>query len=75
MIRLSKKYNAGMWDMFNVMGGLGSCNKWIKNGCAKKDKIHLTKDGYILMGDLMFSAIMKAYSEHLKTTNVIPSVE
>lgn len=69
MIRLANKHNSGMWDMFNVMGGLGSCNKWIKNGCAKKDKIHLTKDGYILMGDLMFSSIMKEYNKHLQTLN------
>jgi lysophospholipase L1-like esterase len=65
MIRLSKKYNSGMWDMFNVMGGLGSCTKWVKNGYAKKDKIHLTKKGYHLMGDLMFSALMKEYAEYL----------
>ena len=69
MINLATKHNAGMWDMFNVMGGLGSCNKWIKNGCAKKDKIHLTKKGYKLMGDLMFSAIMKEYSEYLRIQN------
>ena len=67
MIRLANKHNAGMWDMFNVMGGLGSCDKWIKNGYAKKDKIHLTKNGYILMGDLMFSSIMKEYNKHLQT--------
>ncbi len=66
MINLATKHNAGMWDMFNVMGGLGSCNKWIKNGYAKKDKIHLTKKGYILMGNLMFSAIMKEYDKHLQ---------
>jgi lysophospholipase L1-like esterase len=65
MIRLAKKYNSGMWDMFNVMGGLGSCTKWIKNGYAKKDRIHLTKKGYHLMGDLMFSALMKEYAEYL----------
>jgi lysophospholipase L1-like esterase len=65
MIRLATKHNSGLWDMFQVMGGLGSCTKWVKNGCAKKDKIHLTKKGYILMGDLMFSAIMKEYARHL----------
>ncbi len=69
MIKLAKKYNAGMWDMFNVMGGLGSINTWYKNGYAKKDRIHLTRKGYILMGDLMFSAIMKEYASHLKVTS------
>ncbi len=66
MIKLSKKYNGGMWDMFNVMGGLGSIKTWQNNNFAKRDKIHLTKEGYILIGDLMFSAIIKEYDKHLK---------
>jgi lysophospholipase L1-like esterase len=70
MIRLAKKYNSGMWDMFNVMGGLGSCNNWVKNGYAKKDKIHLTKKGYVLMGDLMFSALMKEYTRYYKNSEL-----
>jgi len=69
MIRLANKYNSGMWDMFEVMGGLGSCTNWIRPGYAKKDKIHLTRKGYILMGDLMFSSIMKEYNKHLQTLN------
>jgi lysophospholipase L1-like esterase len=70
MIKLSKKYNSGMWDMFNVMGGLGSIKKWQNHGFAKKDKIHLTVAGYILMGDLMFSAIIKEYDKYLRQSSV-----
>jgi len=70
MINLSKKYNSGMWDMFNVMGGIGSIKTWQSNGFAKRDKIHLTKKGYLLMGDLMFSALMKEYDKHLQMQNV-----
>lgn len=66
MIRLAKKHNAGLWDMFEVMGGLGSIKNWERNKYAKRDKIHLTSDGYKLMGDLMFSAIMKEYDKYLK---------
>lgn len=66
MIKLAKKHNAGLWDMFEVMGGLGSIKTWEQNKFAKRDKIHLTSDGYKLMGDLMFSAIMKEYDKHLK---------
>jgi len=65
MLRLAKKYNAGFWDMFQVMGGLGSIYQWQKAGLAKKDKIHLNTPGYKLMGDLMFSAILKRYEQHL----------
>ncbi|MCB0402682.1 MAG: hypothetical protein KDD41_11400 [Flavobacteriales bacterium] len=66
MINLAKKHHGGMWDMFNVMGGLGSIKTWVKHGYAKTDKIHLTTEGYNLMGDLMFSALMKSYDDHLK---------
>ena len=64
MIRLATKHNAAMWDMYHVMGGLGSIKTWQKHGLAKTDKIHLTTDGYKLMGDLMFSAIMKGYADY-----------
>ncbi len=71
MIRLAKKHKGGLWDMYHVMGGLGSCTKWIKAGYAKKDKIHLTAQGYNLMGDLMFSALIKKYDEHLQKLSTV----
>ncbi len=55
--------------MYHVMGGLGSCKTWQKHGYAKTDKIHLTSDGYNLMGNLMFSALIKKYDEHLMLLN------
>jgi len=70
MIKLSKKYQSGMWDMFNIMGGLGAIKTWQQHGLAKKDKVHLTKEGYIIMGDLMFSALIKEYDKHLQMQNV-----
>ncbi len=66
MMNLAKKYNSGMWDMFEVMGGLGSIKTWERNAFAKRDKIHLTADGYKLMGDLMFAALMKEYQKYLQ---------
>ena len=73
MIKLANKYNAGLWDMFEVMGGLGSIKTWQQNAFAKRDKIHLTSDGYKLMGDLMFAALMKEYEKYLqKPTPTLP---
>lgn len=71
MIRLATKHNAAMWDMYHVMGGLGSIKTWQKHGLAKTDKIHLTSDGYKLMGDLLFSAIMKSYADYTKQNNQV----
>lgn len=66
MQELSEQYNCGIWDMFEVMGGLGSIDRWIELGLAKGDKIHFKGDGYRLIGDLMFSAMMKDYQQYLK---------
>ncbi len=66
MIRLAKKYNGGMWDLFEIMGGLGSVKNWEANGFAKKDLIHFTDKGYQLIGNLMFSALIKEYDNYLK---------
>lgn len=66
MLRLAKKYSSmAVWDMFGVMGGLGSIRKWELEGLARRDKIHFTADGYRLMGDLLFNALLKDYEGHL----------
>ncbi|MBC8043245.1 MAG: hypothetical protein IAF08_07350 [Rhizobacter sp.] len=62
MLRLAKKHNAAVWDLFNVMGGLGSINQWKKIGLAKKDRIHFSREGYTIIGDLMYDAFINAYN-------------
>lgn len=66
MLRLAKRHGAAVWDMYGVMGGLGSIKKWELAGLANRDKIHLLKPGYVHVADLMFNALMKSYDEHLE---------
>lgn len=68
MERLAKKHNGAVWDMFEVMGGLGSIRTWERNDLAKKDKIHLTSKGYRFLADLMFNALMREYDKHIIAT-------
>lgn len=65
MHRLAEKYNAGVYDLFAVMGGLGSIDDWRNAELAAKDRIHLTKKGYYLQADMMFDAFRKAFGEYL----------
>ncbi len=67
-LRLGKDCDAGVWDLFDIMGGLGSMRKWEEAGLAKRDKIHFTEQGYDLVGDLLFNALMDKYMNHLKTS-------
>ncbi|MEO8590832.1 MAG: GDSL-type esterase/lipase family protein [Flavobacteriales bacterium] len=68
MMRLSAKYGCGVWDTFGVMGGQYSIREWEQAGLAKKDRIHMTRAGYTLLGDLLFSAMMESYGDHLRHT-------
>lgn len=68
MLRLSAKYGCGVWDTFGVMGGQYSIRQWEDAGLAKRDRVHMTRAGYTLLGDLLFSAMMEKYADHLRRT-------
>ncbi len=58
---LAKKYNGAVWDQFAIMGGLKSMKQWENAGLARKDKIHFTPKGYMLLGDLFYNALIQSY--------------
>lgn len=68
MMRLATRHGCAVWDTFGVMGGQHAIVKWEEAGLAKKDRIHMTRPGYVALGDLLFSAMMQAYGDHI--TNV-----
>ena len=66
-LEMGKKYNAAVWDQFDIMGGLRSMQDWEKAGLAKNDKIHFTPNGYKLLGDLLYNALIERYIQHVKS--------
>lgn len=66
MFKMAKKYDAGVWDLFSVMGGLNSIVLWEKNKLAQHDKIHFTREGYLILGDLFFNALMKNFENYVE---------
>ena len=60
-VELAAEFDAVFWDWYEVMGGTGSIALWQQSGLAQGDKVHLTAEGYRLVGDLLFDAIMDAY--------------
>ncbi len=65
-LELAVLYGAGVWDQFDIMGGLGSMRDWEDVGLAKKDKVHFTNEGYQLMGDLLYNAFISDYMDYLR---------
>lgn len=58
--RLAKDTDGAVWDQFEIMGGLESMDKWRLDKLAQNDRIHFTRAGYELLGDLFVEAFFKA---------------
>ncbi|RYM35425.1 hypothetical protein ERX46_00090 [Brumimicrobium glaciale] len=59
IIELAKKYEIPVWDLYGLMGELGSSKTWSTNKLMKSDLVHFSVDGYHLKGDLFFEAFLK----------------
>ncbi len=59
MSDLSASQGVGMWDALGVMGGLGSIKEWRKQDLARPDLVHLNREGYRLLGDLLATALVR----------------
>lgn len=68
MLRLGASEGVGVWDAWGVMGGEGSMRAWQKAGLAKADRVHMNRNGYELLGDLLYGALMEAYGRHLRVS-------
>lgn len=65
MQHLAERHNGAVYDLFAIMGGLGSVDDWRDNGLAAGDRIHLTKKGYEFQADLMFEAFRSSFGDYL----------
>lgn len=59
IIELAKEYEMAVWDLYGIMGELGSSKTWKYNHLMKSDLIHFTADGYHFKGALYMDAFMK----------------
>ena len=59
--QLAADHQGGVWDLFSLMGGLHSMRMWQEAGLAQVDKIHFTKEGYQLIGDMFYNALVNYY--------------
>lgn len=75
MFKLADKFDAGVWNMYEVMGGFNSVVLWEKNGLAQHDKVHFTREGYLLLGDLFFNALMQNFEDYLRNKNQLSQIK
>lgn len=65
ILETAKKYNCGVWNFYRIMGGYNSSYLWHKDNLMAYDRIHFSSAGYLIKGDLLFNALLKAYDLHI----------
>lgn len=61
MKELAAETGGAVWDQYRIMGGPRSSALWLGKGLMRPDRIHFTAEGYRLIGDLLYNAIMTDY--------------
>jgi lysophospholipase L1-like esterase len=61
--QVAEKYGCGFFDQLEAMGGPGSIASWAEETPprAQRDRVHLTRDGYVEMGRVVASEIVRAF--------------
>ena len=59
IIELAEEYNMAVWDLYGLMGGLGSSKTWRNNELMRGDMIHFTFQGYHFKAELYLDALLK----------------
>lgn len=55
-----------VWDMYDAVGGRQrACANWTEARLMRPDHVHFLPEGYILQGNLLYQAIIKAYNDYV----------
>lgn len=65
-LRFARERHLAVWDLYHIAGGeQAACRNWAGAGMYQHDKIHFTRQGYILQGLLLHEAFIKAYNSYV----------
>lgn len=59
IMKLASEYQTAVWDLYSLMGGLGSSNTWLQAGLMHTDRLHFSITGYEVLADLLMEAFLK----------------
>jgi len=63
MLELVKTEGVACWDLYGQLGGRGSIDQLHATGFAADDRLHLRRDGYILIGEMLYELLARAAGE------------
>jgi lysophospholipase L1-like esterase len=69
---VAAEFGCSYWDAFAAMGGPGSMNRWVDAELAKRDYVHLNREGYFRLSHLMLEALLTAVGRQADLANPGP---
>lgn len=70
IIQYAKDKNLAWWDWFEACGGYGAMAKWYAAGMADRGRVHYSRKGYEIQGELFYKAMMKGYVRYVKSVTI-----
>lgn len=62
----ARNHKLVVWDMYDVVGGKRrACTNWTEAKLMRPDHVHYLPEGYILQGNLLYQALIKAYNDYV----------
>lgn len=65
ILKVGKEEHIPVFDWFEVVGGKGASAKLLSSKLLSKDRIHKTRTGYTVEGELLFNALNNAFAFEL----------
>lgn len=62
LYRYTSSGNIALWDLYRVTLGYSASRNWIRKGLMNADKVHFTKQGYIIQGNLLLQLLLNGYN-------------
>ena len=64
--KYAKDHGLLVWDMYDVVGGKNrACQNWTGARLMRPDHVHYLPEGYVLQGNLLYEALIKAYNQYV----------
>lgn len=66
ILKYAADHELAVWDLYNVVGGgQRACKNWAEARFMRPDHVHYVPEGYVLQGELLYEAIIKAYNDYV----------
>lgn len=67
ILRYGKEHKIPVYDWFEIAGGENASQKWHNHKLMGRDRIHYTRVGYEIQGELFFNALLKEYNSYINS--------